>query len=54
LGTNEAQSHLLAQPLTIKVFLSKDDVCVGLDKAKEKGVLFRLPLSKAARTMTAK
>jgi hypothetical protein len=32
----------------------KDDVRMGLDKAKEKGVLFRLPLKKAARTMTAK
>jgi hypothetical protein len=54
LGSNEAQGHLLAQPLTTKVFLLKDDVRVGLDKAKEKGVLFRLPLSKVARTMTAK
>jgi hypothetical protein len=35
-------------------FLNGDDVSVGLDKAKEKGVLFRLPLKKAARTMTAK
>jgi hypothetical protein len=46
LGSNGVQGHLLAQPLTIQNFPGENDVRVGLDKAKEKGVLFRLPLKK--------
>jgi hypothetical protein len=41
-------------PTFCKTKLSKDEGTQGLDKTKEKGVFFRLPLKKAVRTMTAK